>query len=179
MILSPTILQSEPAPFQINCKFLSKWGVVSKFYIFYLLIFECSTPTPPIYTHPQIPTLSPSYSPLFPHYLTPFPHSLSFLPIFFPKTSERRKKAFIFPAPAPSPSIISEGINMASSGNSLFSSASLPTNSKSTRRSISRHFILLRSRHGGQGSRLRGKGHSANDAGTPWHNAANGVPQPP
>ena len=83
MILSPTILQSEPAPFQINCKFLSKWGVVSKFYIFYLLIFECSTPTPPIYTHPQIPTLSPSYSPLFPHYLTPFPHSLSFLPIFF------------------------------------------------------------------------------------------------
>lgn len=66
MILSPTILQSEPAPFQINCKFLSKWGVVSKFYIFYLLIFECSTPTPHTHTHPQIPTFPPPYSPLHP-----------------------------------------------------------------------------------------------------------------
>ena len=86
MILSPTILQSEPAPFQINCKFLSKWGVVSKFYIFYLLIFECSTPTPHTHTHLQISTLSPTYSPLhptFPHYLTPFPHPLSFLLTFF------------------------------------------------------------------------------------------------
>lgn len=86
MILSPTILQSEPAPFQINCKFLSKWGVVSKFYIFYLLIFECSTPTPHTthtYKFQHFHHLIPHFTPPFPHFLTLFPRPLSFLLTFF------------------------------------------------------------------------------------------------
>lgn len=88
MILSPTILQSEPAPLQINCKFLTKWGVVSKFYIFYLLIFECSTPTPHTHTHLQIPTLPPTYSPLHPTFPPLFnifsPPTIIFTHIFYP-----------------------------------------------------------------------------------------------